>query len=58
MMTRKDYVSTAKILNDALNSDYEDKDALIEIITSQFISMFIKDNSNFDRDIFEDAVYA
>lgn len=56
MMTRKDYISTAEILNGALNSDYESKEALIEIMTSQFISMFVKDNQNFNRDIFLKAV--
>lgn len=56
MMTRKDYVATAEILNSALNSDYENKEALIEIMTSQFISMFIKDNQNFNREIFQKAV--
>ncbi len=55
-MTRKDYVATAEILNGALNSDYENKEALIEIMTSQFISMFVKDNQNFNRDIFLKAV--
>ena len=51
-MTRKDYVSTAKILkNYALllgQSDYED-------LVDEFAEMFEADNPNFDTNKFFDA---
>ncbi len=51
-MTRKDYVSTAKILNNyALllgQSDYED-------LVDEFSEMFEADNPNFDTNKFFDA---
>ena len=52
MMTRKDYVSTAKILqNYALllgQGDYED-------LVDEFAEMFEADNPNFDTNKFFDA---
>lgn len=53
MMTRKDYVSTAEILNkatDKLNPSFNK-------IVSDFIVMFKNDNPRFDANRFIDAVF-
>jgi len=54
MMTRKDYVATAEILNkflDRLDSnDFND-------LVFEFSEMFLADNKNFDEVKFEDACY-
>ena len=52
MMTRKDYIATAKILNDFVNDKIKNDDELIE----RFCEMFKADNPNFNREIFEKAV--
>lgn len=53
MMTRKDYISTAKILN-----GYADQiDFLILAdIAEQFAEMFAKDNERFSHETFINAV--
>lgn len=54
MMTRKDYVATAEILNkfvDRLDSsDFND-------LVFEFSEMFLADNKNFSIEKFEDACY-
>lgn len=54
MMTRKDYVATAEILNkfvDRLDSsDFND-------LVFEFSEMFLADNPNFSETKFEDACY-
>ena len=57
MMTRKDYVSTAEILNDLyLNLPDEKLDFFEETVLS-FALMFEQDNERFNRKIFFDACY-
>lgn len=51
MMTRKDYVKTAEILNDYYFGG-TDVDEMIQA----FVEMFEADNPNFDRDRFIYAV--
>jgi hypothetical protein len=54
MMTRKDYISTAEILNknaDELGSNLLDK------LTNDFIEMFASDNPRFDFDRFWEACF-
>jgi hypothetical protein len=55
MMTRKDYVATAEILN-----EYKDKiDFLILAdIAEDFAEMFAEDNERFNHQRFIDAVFA
>jgi hypothetical protein len=52
MMTRRDYIKTAEILNDYLNDKILDDVELIE----RFCEMFKADNPNFDEEIFSNAV--
>lgn len=52
MMTRKDYVKTAEILNNALFDTYETFGDFVDA----FVEMFEADNPNFDRDRFIYAV--
>ena len=52
MMTRKDYVKTAEILNDVVYGTFETTAELIEA----FADMFEQDNPNFDRSRFIYAV--
>ena len=54
MMTRKDYVSTAQILN---NCDLwvSEPNALYDLAL-EFSKMFASDNPNFDKDRFLNAV--
>ena len=68
MMTRKDYVSTAEILNDAIafaeENSPENSQALfhsietIQFVAEQFAELFANDNKNFDEDKFFKAVHA
>lgn len=54
MMTRKDYVETANILN----SKVDEIDFLILAdVAEQFAEMFAKDNPRFDHQRFIDAVF-
>jgi hypothetical protein len=53
MMTRKDYVQVAKILN-AYHLEVEPQ--IFEDLLSDFQVMFKKDNPNFDNTRFRDAV--
>lgn len=56
MMTRKDYVATAEILNNFFEnypveiSDFKD-------LVFDFADMFAKDNPNFNEEKFIEAVY-
>jgi len=54
MMTRKDYVATANILN-----GYKDKLDFLELneIALDFAEMFQNDNDRFDQQRFIDAVF-
>ena len=53
MMTRKDYVKTAEILNGFV--DVIPSDTMIELV-EEFIEMFQNDNPNFNYEIFLKAV--
>ena len=53
MMTRKDYVSTAEILNGFV--DLIPSDTMIELV-EDFVEMFQNDNPNFDYERFLKAV--
>jgi hypothetical protein len=53
MMTRKDYVKIAEILN-AYHLDIETQ--VFEDLLSDFQTFFKRDNSNFDLTRFRDAV--
>ena len=53
MMTRKDYVETAKILNYASDKTHP---ALFSKMVSDFVAMFKADNSRFDEIRFRNAV--
>lgn len=54
MMTRKDYVSTAEILN-SYGKDM--KLEVLEDIANDFIHMFATDNERFDGDRFWNEVF-
>jgi hypothetical protein len=55
MMTRKDYVATAKILNNYADSiDF----LILSEIADEFAGMFEEDNPNFDYQRFIDAVFS
>jgi hypothetical protein len=55
MMTRKDYIETANILN----SKVDEIDFLILAdVAEQFAEMFANDNPRFDHQRFIDAVFA
>jgi hypothetical protein len=62
MMTRKDYIKTAEILNvlwhDTVLAKVEQRDTveLMEKTIIKFTEMFLDDNPNFDTDIFIRAV--
>ena len=68
MMTRKDYVSTAEILNDAIafaeKNSPENSQALyhsietIQFIAEELAELFLADNKNFDEEKFFKAVHA
>ena len=53
MMTRKDYIAVAEILNTFKN---EIEETIFEDITFNFAEMFAIDNPNFDVTRFENAV--
>ncbi len=54
MMTRKDYVATAKILNNYKDEiDY----LIISEMADEFAEMFEADNPNFDYQKFIDAIF-
>ena len=53
MMTRKDYVETARILNTYI--DEVPTNTMMKIV-EEFIEMFQNDNANFDYEIFLKAV--
>jgi hypothetical protein len=52
MMTRKDYVIAAEILNQA----YPENPDLVFDLANDFADYFAKDNPRFDRNRFFDAV--
>lgn len=60
MMTRKDYVSTAKILSDirdsvlSLGKEGED---VFGLLVADFAEMFENDNERFDADRFDNACW-
>ena len=57
MMTRKDYVSTAEILNNMyLDTPLEYIDIFEETVIA-FSKMFAKDNERFDHKIFYNACF-
>lgn len=68
MMTRKDYISTVKILNSAIadsNKEWGENshDAYVAIETvmlmaEKFAELFSNDNSNFNEEIFFNALEA
>jgi hypothetical protein len=49
MMTRKDYVATAEILNSYSTEIRQD---VLEDVVNDFIEMFSEDNEKFDSDRF------
>jgi hypothetical protein len=54
MMTRKDYVATAEILNSFVDKiDSEDFNDLV----FEFSEMFLADNTRFNEDKFHEACY-
>lgn len=67
MMTRKDYIATATILNDAIafakeNSNENSIELFhsiesIQFVAEQFADLFANDNPNFNEDIFFKAVH-
>ena len=55
MMTRKDYVETANILNEYVDEiDF----LILADIAENFATMFANDNERFDHQRFIDAVFA
>jgi hypothetical protein len=55
MMTRKDYVQTATILNGKVDEiDF----LILSDLAEQFAEMFANDNERFDHQRFIDAVFA
>ena len=55
MMTRKDYISTANILNSKVDEiDF----TILADLAEQFAEMFENDNERFDHKRFIDAVFA
>ena len=52
MMTRKDYIQTANILNEYLN----DEPILVMSLAKDFAEYFAEDNPRFDSDKFIKAV--
>jgi len=54
MMTRKDYVATAEIINSYAD---EIKLAVLEDLVNDFIEMFATDNERFDSDRFWDECF-
>jgi len=58
MMTRKDYIKTAEILNKVFSEHQMTKYApvLVDKMINEFSEMFLSDNPNFDEEIFAKAV--
>ena len=59
MMTRKDYIATAKILNSYAVAAKESNlisSFVIKSIAEDFADLFANDNPNFDEEKFLDAV--
>jgi len=54
MMTRKDYVATAEIINSYAD---EIKLGVLEDLVNDFIEMFATDNEKFDSDRFWDECF-
>ena len=54
MMTRKDYVATAEIINSYAD---EIKLTVLEDLVNDFIEMFATDNERFDSDRFWDECF-
>ena len=54
MMTRKDYVEVAEILNLLFSIDYV-KEGKEDFVIGLFAEMFQRDNARFDRNRFVDA---
>lgn len=54
MMTRKDYVETAKILNEFVDSI---DSHVFQDLVFEFSEWFASDNSRFDEDKFSQACY-
>lgn len=52
MMTRKDYVVTAEILNEYLDGSSD----VVQAIANEFANYFEEDNERFNRKRFMDAV--
>jgi len=61
MMTRKDYIATASILNNYLKRNNSESHpqlvAEFDELVEDFISWFEKDNSNFNSEKFWDACF-
>jgi hypothetical protein len=57
MMTRKDYVSTAEILNNLYYDLPIENIDLFEETVMSFAKMFAKDNERFDTKIFYNACF-
>ena len=57
MMTRKDYVATAVILDNFIGDMPIKYDSECYALAEQFADMFEADNPKFSRDIFLDACY-
>lgn len=56
MMTRKDYVKTAKILSDYYNTNPVEISEF-KYLVLDFCDMFAEDNPNFNEDKFLQAIY-
>lgn len=56
MMTRKDYVATAKILKD-FRDNYPTELVDFKYLVLDFADMFMEDNPNFNEDKFLEAIY-
>lgn len=57
MMTRKDYVATAEILNDLYQKMPIGLEAHYDYMVNQFCDMFAEDNERFLANKFIDACY-
>jgi hypothetical protein len=60
MMTRKDYVSTAKILSnvrDSICSLGVEGEDIFGLLVADFAEMFENDNERFDSDRFDNACW-
>jgi hypothetical protein len=60
MMTRKDYVQTAKILSDVRESIVslgQEGEDIFGLLVADFAEMFENDNERFDSDRFDNACW-